>query len=74
MATWFITGAARGLGYEIALRALDAGASVVAAARNPRQAEAAFAGLRFPGRLMPVALDVTDEGQAATAAAAAGPP
>jgi NAD(P)-dependent dehydrogenase (short-subunit alcohol dehydrogenase family) len=71
MATWFITGAARGLGYEIALRALDAGASVVAAARNPRQAEAAFAGLRFPGRLMPVALDVTDEGQAATAAAAA---
>jgi NAD(P)-dependent dehydrogenase (short-subunit alcohol dehydrogenase family) len=72
VATWFITGAARGLGHEIALRALGAGDSVVATARSLSQAEAAFAADRgFSGRLLPVALDVTDEGQAAAAAEAA---
>jgi len=72
MATWFITGAARGLGYEIAVHALGAGADVIAAARSRDQVEAAFAGV--PGavdRLLPVALDVTDEGQAAEAVDAA---
>jgi NAD(P)-dependent dehydrogenase (short-subunit alcohol dehydrogenase family) len=72
MATWLVTGAARGLGYEIARHALDAGASVVATARSASQAEAAFAAAPgFPARLLPVALDVTDERQAAAAAAAA---
>src|SRR5579859_4592374 len=72
MATWFITGAARGLGYELALHALEAGANVVATARSLSQAEAAFAATRgFSGRLLPVALDVTDESQAAAAAEAA---
>jgi short-subunit dehydrogenase len=43
MATWCVTGAARGLGYEIALHALEAGANVVATARSLSQVEAAFA-------------------------------
>jgi NAD(P)-dependent dehydrogenase (short-subunit alcohol dehydrogenase family) len=72
MATWFITGAARGLGYELARHALQAGADVVATARDPSQVQAAFAAAPgFPGRLLPVALDVTDERQATAAAAAA---
>ena len=33
---WFITGAARGFGLEIARAALDRGDAVVAAARNPQ--------------------------------------
>ena len=72
MATWFITGSARGLGYEIARRALDEGANVVATARNPAQVVAAFAGVpAFAERGLPVALDVTDEGQVADAVASA---
>lgn len=72
MATWFITGAARGLGYEIARHALNAGANVVAAARSLTQVEAAYsAAPGFAERILPVALDVTDESQAATAVEAA---
>jgi NAD(P)-dependent dehydrogenase (short-subunit alcohol dehydrogenase family) len=71
MATWFVTGAARGLGYEIARHALEAGACVVATARSLSQAEAAFAAPGSSGRLLPVALDVTDERQAVAAAGAA---
>jgi NAD(P)-dependent dehydrogenase (short-subunit alcohol dehydrogenase family) len=72
MATWFVTGAARGLGYEIARHALEAGASVVATARSLSQAEAAFAAVPgSSGRFLPVALDVTDERQAVAAAGAA---
>ncbi len=72
MSTWFITGAGRGLGYAIARHALDAGANVVAAARNLAQLEATYA--VAPGiaeRVLPVALDVTDQDQVATAVAAA---
>lgn len=72
MVTWFITGAARGLGYEIARQALDADANVVAAARNTAQVETSFADV--PGsveRVLPVALDVTDETQATAAVEAA---
>ena len=72
MATWFITGAARGLGYEMALHALEVGANVVATARSVSDVEAAFvAAPGFSERLLPVALDVTDESQA-TAAVEAG--
>jgi NAD(P)-dependent dehydrogenase (short-subunit alcohol dehydrogenase family) len=72
VATWFITGAARGLGCEMARHALDAGANVVATARSLSQVKGAFAAARgFPERLLPVALDVTDESQAAAAAEAA---
>jgi NADP-dependent 3-hydroxy acid dehydrogenase YdfG len=72
MATWFITGAARGLGFEIARHALGAGANVVATARDLSQVEAAFAAPPgFSERLLPVALDVTHESQAAAAVEAA---
>ncbi|MFG3289232.1 oxidoreductase [Streptomyces sp. NPDC048179] len=72
MTTWFITGAARGLGYEIARHALEAGVDVVATARSLSQVEAAFA--TVPGsreRFLPVALDVTEESQVAAAVEAA---
>ncbi|MQY40874.1 3-phenylpropionate-dihydrodiol/cinnamic acid-dihydrodiol dehydrogenase [Streptomyces sp. RB17] len=56
MATWFITGAARGLGLEIALAALRGGDTIVAAARDPRKLPEE---LRASDRVLGVALDVT---------------
>mgnify|MGYP000477665331 CR=1 FL=1 len=67
--TWFITGAARGLGFEVARAALAAGNNVVAAARNPEAVVDAFGGR--PEMLLPVPLDVTSQDQAARAVAAA---
>jgi NAD(P)-dependent dehydrogenase (short-subunit alcohol dehydrogenase family) len=72
MATWFITGAARGLGFRIALHALDAGANVVAAARSVAQVETAYSAVPgFAERVLRVALDVTDERQVVAAVNAA---
>ncbi|MFD6756164.1 oxidoreductase [Micromonospora gifhornensis] len=69
MTTWFITGASRGFGLEIARQALDRGDNVVATARNP---EAVSAALPDHGdRLLAVALDVTDEEQARAAVSCA---
>jgi NAD(P)-dependent dehydrogenase (short-subunit alcohol dehydrogenase family) len=65
---WMITGASRGIGARIAAAALAHGDAVVAAARDAASIEQRF-GTR-PG-LLAVALDVTDEAQAAQAAAAA---
>jgi NAD(P)-dependent dehydrogenase (short-subunit alcohol dehydrogenase family) len=65
---WFITGASRGLGLEIARGALQRGDSVVAAARKP---EAVTTALGAQDNLLAVALDVTDEAQAVSAAKAA---
>ena len=65
MSVWFVTGASRGFGAEIVEKALAAGHSVVATARDPRTISA-----RFPDagdQLLPVALDVLDEAQAAAA-------
>jgi NAD(P)-dependent dehydrogenase (short-subunit alcohol dehydrogenase family) len=65
---WFITGASRGFGLEIARAALERGDAVVAAARDPRVVE------RELGRyepLLTVNLDVTDERQARAAVDAA---
>ncbi|WP_437780948.1 oxidoreductase [Sorangium sp. So ce1097] len=65
---WFITGASRGIGAEIAKAALAAGDRVVATARDPRSITDRF------GRheaLLPVALDVTDEASVAAAVEAA---
>ena len=40
--TWFITGAGRGMGVEIAKAALAAGHAVVATGRNPERVSAAI--------------------------------
>ncbi|MGA0598063.1 SDR family NAD(P)-dependent oxidoreductase [Enterovirga sp. CN4-39] len=64
---WLVTGASRGLGREIALRALDAGATVVAAARSADAVRDACGGEQ--DRLHALALDITDA-EAANAVAA----
>lgn len=68
MKTWFITGASRGFGARIAQLALARGDNVVATARNPRTITER---LGPHPRLLPLALDVTDDGQARQAAALA---
>ncbi|XXS84391.1 oxidoreductase [Sorangium sp. So ce176] len=65
---WFITGASRGIGAEIASAALAAGDRVVATARDPRSITDRFG---RPEALLPLALDVTDEGSVAAAVEAA---
>jgi NAD(P)-dependent dehydrogenase (short-subunit alcohol dehydrogenase family) len=65
---WFITGASRGFGLEIARAALDRGHSVVAAARNP---EAVGRALGSRDNLLAVELDVSSERQAQASAVAA---
>src|SRR5215468_5593857 len=68
MKTWFITGASRGFGALVAERALAKGDAVVATARNPKAVTERFGA--HPN-LLAVALDVTSEAQAVTAAKAA---
>jgi len=66
---FFLTGATRGLGRQIAEASLAAGHQLVATARNP-DGLAGLAG-RYGPQVLPVALDVADAG-AARAAVAAG--
>ena len=54
---WFVTGAARGMGVDIATAALAAGHAVVATARNP---DAVTAALGDHDNLLAVQLDITD--------------
>lgn len=68
MKTWFITGASRGFGAQIAALALAQGDNVVATARRP---EAVAERLGEHPSLLALALDVTEEAQARRAAAAA---
>ncbi|MEV6182665.1 oxidoreductase [Streptomyces sp. NPDC052015] len=69
MATWFITGASRGFGLEIARQALERGDKVVATARNPQGVPDALS--QYGDSVLAVALDVTDEAQAREAVEAA---
>jgi NAD(P)-dependent dehydrogenase (short-subunit alcohol dehydrogenase family) len=64
---WFITGASRGIGAEIAKAALAAGDAVVATARDPKSVAARFEAFATGDSLFPVALDVTDEASVAAA-------
>ncbi|HEY8571840.1 SDR family NAD(P)-dependent oxidoreductase [Phenylobacterium sp.] len=65
---WFITGAGRGLGVDIAQQALAAGHAVVATGRNR---EAVLRAIGPHENLLTVALDITDPVAAAAAAQAA---
>ncbi|SFN43705.1 Short-chain dehydrogenase [Streptomyces sp. cf124] len=57
MATWFVTGASRGIGAEIARAALAEGNNVVVAVRNPERVPD---DLKNSDKVFAVALDVTD--------------
>ena len=63
--TWFITGASRGLGVDIAKAALAAGDRVVATGRQRSQVSDSLG--PDSDKLLSLALDVTDAGQAQTA-------
>jgi NAD(P)-dependent dehydrogenase (short-subunit alcohol dehydrogenase family) len=65
---WIITGASRGFGQLIAEGALARGDAVVATARQPKTVSEA---LGASANLLPVRLDVADESDARTVAAAA---
>ena len=67
-AVWFITGAARGMGVDLAQAALDAGHCVVATARDAAKVTAA---LGEHDRLLALSLDITEPAAAQAAAAAA---
>ncbi|SEG16243.1 SDR family oxidoreductase [Bosea lathyri] len=66
--TWFITGAGRGLGIDIAQKALAAGHSVVATGRNAGRVLQAIGAHE---NLLTVALDITDPNAAISAVQAA---
>ncbi|MGO4319589.1 SDR family NAD(P)-dependent oxidoreductase [Agrobacterium sp. MCAB5] len=65
---WFITGAARGIGKEVALAALAAGDKVVITGRNGEQLTKAYKG---GDDVLALQLDVSNEEQAANAVDAA---
>jgi NAD(P)-dependent dehydrogenase (short-subunit alcohol dehydrogenase family) len=65
---WFITGAGRGMGIDIAKAALAAGHAVVASGRNPERVSAAIGA---HDDLLAVKLDVTDPADAQAAVTAA---
>ena len=69
MTVWFITGASRGFGLEIAKEALSRGDSVVATARNPQAVLDAIGDV--DDRLLAVGLDVSAPEQAQAAVDAA---
>jgi NAD(P)-dependent dehydrogenase (short-subunit alcohol dehydrogenase family) len=66
---WLITGSSRGLGRALAEAVLESGDMLVATARKPEQLGDLVS--RFGNRVRAVALDVTDEGAAHDAIAAA---
>jgi NAD(P)-dependent dehydrogenase (short-subunit alcohol dehydrogenase family) len=68
MLTWFVTGAGRGLGLELARQVLRRGDAVVATARRPMAVQDA---LGASERLLVQRLDVLDGGQVGAAVAAA---
>jgi NAD(P)-dependent dehydrogenase (short-subunit alcohol dehydrogenase family) len=58
---WFITGSSRGLGRSLTTAVLAAGDKVAATARDPKQLDDLKA--QYPGQILPIRLDVTDNAQ-----------
>ncbi len=58
---WFITGSSRGLGRSLTEAVLAAGDSVAATARNPEQLQQFID--QYPGKVLPLQLDVTSQEQ-----------
>jgi len=58
---WFITGSSRGLGRDLTEAVLAAGDKVAATARNTKQLDDLL--VKYPNRLYPIHLDVTDDEQ-----------
>ncbi|MFB9930103.1 oxidoreductase [Amycolatopsis halotolerans] len=66
---WFITGCSTGLGRALATAVLERGLRAVVTARDPQRVADLVAA--YPGRAVPVALDVTDQRQITEAVAEA---
>jgi NAD(P)-dependent dehydrogenase (short-subunit alcohol dehydrogenase family) len=66
---WFITGSSRGLGRSLTAAVLAKGDRVAATARNPAQLDDLAA--QYPGQILALKLDVTDQQQIHAAVAAA---
>lgn len=69
-ATWFVTGASRGLGAELVRQLLGRGDNVAATTRSAERLSAALAGVDT-GRLLPLVVDLTDAAAVDGAVAAA---
>src|SRR5688500_16569002 len=65
---WFITGAGRGMGVDIAKAALAAGHAVVATGRDPQKVTAAIGA---SANLLAIKLDITDPAEAHASVGAA---
>ncbi|MGO2110963.1 MAG: SDR family NAD(P)-dependent oxidoreductase [Pseudoclavibacter sp.] len=68
-ATWFVTGASRGLGRELVAQLLERGDNVAATTRSVERLTGALDGLDTT-RLLPLAVDLADEQQVRVAVAA----